>query len=164
MSSAVSRGRRSAAEAPRGPIPTWYFALVVVRLGHRFLLTQEHKYGATWSIPGGRVEPGETLSEAAIREVLEETGVPVKLDGVLRVEHSPGEGSARIRVIFVGSPLDDTAPRTTPDDESLGAAYLTLEQIRELPLRGAELRVLLETVADGCQVFPLDLLGSEMSV
>jgi phosphatase NudJ len=150
--------------ASRAPIPTWYFALVVVRRGHRFLLTQERKYGATWSIPGGRVEPGEPLVAAAVREVLEETGVPIKLDGVLRIEHSPGEGSARIRVIFIGTPLDDTVPRTIPDDESLGAAYLTLDEIRERPLRGAELRVLLGTVAEGCQVFPLDLLGSEMSV
>ena len=148
----------------RDPVPTWYFALVVVRLGHRFLLTQERRYGATWSVPGGRVEPGETLAAAAVREVLEETGVPIKLDGVLRVEHSPSEGSARIRVIFIGSPLDDTAPKATPDEESLGAAYLTLDEIRELPLRGAELRVLLETVHGGCQVFPLDLLGTEMSV
>ena len=66
----------------RGPIPTWYFALVVVRRGHRFLLTQERKYGSTWSIPGGRVEPGETLTTAAIREVLEETGVHVRVDGL----------------------------------------------------------------------------------
>jgi len=129
-----------------------------------FLLTQEPKYGATWSIPGGRVEHGEPLAAAAVREALEETGVPIKLDGILRVEHSPGESHARIRVIFIGSPLDDTAPRTVPDDESLGAAYLTLDEIRARPLRGAELRVLLETVADGCQVFPLDLLGGEMSV
>jgi ADP-ribose pyrophosphatase YjhB (NUDIX family) len=166
MSSAASRGKQP---SPRGPIPSWYFALVVVRLGHRFLLTQERKYNAAWSIPGGRVEPGETLAEAAIREVLEETGVPTRLEGILRVEHSPiehapGEGSARIRVIFVGSPVDDTAPRTTPDDESLGAAYLTLDQIRELPLRGAELRMLLESVAGGAPIFPLSLLGTEMSV
>ena len=152
------------ARATRGPIPTWYFALVVVRRGHRFLLTQERKYGSTWSIPGGRVEPGETLTTAAIREVLEETGVPVKLDGVLRVEHTPSESNARIRVIFIGSPLDDTAPKTEPDHESLGAAYLTLDEVRDRPLRGADLRVLLETVADGCQVFPLELIGTEMSV
>ena len=162
MGHAASSG--AGVRAPRTPIPTWYFALVVVRCGHRFLLTQERKYGATWSIPGGRVEPGEALEAAAIREVLEETGVPVKLDGVLRVEHSPGEASARVRVIYLGSPIDDTAPRTVPDDESLGAAYLTLAEIRERPLRGAELRALLETVANGCQVFPLDLLGAEMSV
>jgi phosphatase NudJ len=160
----MSSEARTRKPASREPVPTWYFALVVVRLGHRFLLTQERKYGATWSVPGGRVEPGETLVAAAVREVLEETAVPIKLDGILRVEHSPAEGSARIRVIFIGSPLDDTEPKSQPDDESLGAAYLTLDEIRELPLRGAELRVLLEIVAGGCQVYPLDLLGIEMSV
>jgi len=151
----------------RAPLPTWYFALVVVRRGHRFLLTQERKYGSTWSIPGGRVEPGESLTDAAIREVFEETGVPIRLNGILRVEHSPGLGGAldtRVRVLFTGTPIDDTPPRTTADDESLGAAYLTLDEIRALPLRGAELGALLESVAEGRQVFPLDLLGPELSV
>ncbi|HWU87588.1 MAG TPA: NUDIX domain-containing protein, partial [Kofleriaceae bacterium] len=78
----------------RAPLPSWYFALVVVRRGHRFLLTQERKYGSTWSIPGGRVEPGEGLVEAAVREVLEETGVPIRIEGILRVEHSPGVAGA----------------------------------------------------------------------
>lgn len=150
----------------RAPQPTWYFALVVVRRGHRFLLTQERKYGATWSIPGGRVEVGESLTEAAIREVLEETGVPIRLDGILRVEHTPGGGAlgARVRVLFSGTPLDDTPPKTTADDESLGAAYLTLEELRALPLRGPDLGALLESVAGGRQVFPLELLGPELSV
>ena len=148
----------------RSPIPTWYFALVVVRRGHRFLLTQEQKYGKTWSIPGGRVEPGESLANAAVREVLEETGVPVRLDGVLRVEHSPGDDGARIRVIFTGTPIDDTEPKTAADDESLGAAYLTLDEIRARPLRGAALCAVLQSVADGAQVFPLSVLGHELSV
>ena len=148
----------------RTPVPTWYFALVVVRQGHRFLLTQEKKYGSTWSIPGGRVEPGETLIDAAMREVLEETGVPVMVEGVLRVEHSPSSSGARVRVIFVGSPRDDTAPKTTSDEESLGAAWLTIDEIAKLPLRGSDLRGLLESVARGRQVFPLDLLGRELSI
>lgn len=149
----------------RTPIPTWYFALVVVRRGHRFLLTQEKKYGSTWSIPGGRVEPGESLVTAAIREVHEETGVPIRIDGVLRVEHSPDADTARVRVLFVGTPIDDTPPKTTPDEESLGAAWLTMEEIRAKRLRGAELCALLESVEVGRQVFPLELLGtSELSV
>jgi phosphatase NudJ len=153
----------------RAPIPTWYFALVVVRRGPRFLLTQERKYGSTWSIPGGRVEHGEALHAAAIREVFEETGVPVQLDGILRVEHSPpptadADSYARVRVLYMGTPLDDTAPKTMADDESLGAGWFTLDEIRGMPLRGAELRVLLESVASGRQVFPLDLIGPEMSV
>jgi phosphatase NudJ len=147
----------------RTPLPTWYFALVVVRRGHRFLLTQEQKYGSTWSIPGGRVEPGEALAQAAVREVFEETGVPIQLDGILRVEHSPGE-HVRMRVLYTGTPIDDTPPKTSADDESLGAAWLTLDEIRARPLRGAELGALLESVASGRQVFPLELLGHELSV
>ena len=59
----------------------------------------------------------------------------------------------------------DTPPKTTADDESLGAAWLTLDEIRKLPLRGAELRALLESVESGRQIFPLELLGdSEMSI
>jgi 8-oxo-dGTP pyrophosphatase MutT (NUDIX family) len=149
----------------RGPIPTWYFALVVVRRGHRFLLTQERKYGSSWSIPGGRVEPGETLVNGAIREVFEETGVPIRIDGILRVEHAPNVNGVRMRVLFAGSPIDDTLPKTTADEESLGAAWLTLDEIREKKVRGAELRALLESVEAGRQVFPLSLLGNaELSI
>jgi phosphatase NudJ len=153
----------------RAPLPTWYFALVVVRRGHRFLLMQERKYGSTWSIPGGRVEPGESLTTAAVREVFEETGVPIRLDGILRIEHAPAQASAhdtrvRVRVLFTGTPIDDTPPKTTADNESLGAAYLTLDEIRALPLRGSDLGALLESVVAGRQVFPLELLGPELSV
>ncbi|MFL5322558.1 MAG: NUDIX hydrolase, partial [Myxococcaceae bacterium] len=51
----------------RDPIPTWYFSLVVVRLGRRFLLVREAKHGQTWYLPGGRVDPGESLTDAARR-------------------------------------------------------------------------------------------------
>ena len=69
-----------------------------------------------------------------------------------------------MRVLYTGTPIDDTAPKTAADEESLGAAYLTIDEIRRLPLRGAELCALLESIANGRQVFPLDLLGLEMSV
>jgi ADP-ribose pyrophosphatase YjhB (NUDIX family) len=148
----------------RPPIPTWYFALAIVRLGRRFLLTQEKKYGECWSIPGGRVEIGESLHDAAIREVLEETGIPIQLEGVLRVEHATSPTGARVRVIYVASPTDDTVPKAIPDAESLGAAWLTLDEIGKLKLRGADLRALLETVAQGAPIYPLDLIGRELSV
>ena len=139
--------------------------MVVVRRGHRFLLTQEQKYGSTWSIPGGRVEPGESIVQAAQREVLEETGVPVHIDGILRIEHAAADNTARVRVLFVGTPLDDTEPKTFADEESLGAAWLTIDEVRTRKLRGAELRALLESVENGRQVFPLELLGQrELSV
>jgi phosphatase NudJ len=77
---------------------------------------------------GGRVDPGESLAEAAVREVFEETGVPVRLDGILRIEHTPGDG-CRMRVLFTARRSTIPSPRP-PDDESLGAAWLTLDEIR----------------------------------
>jgi ADP-ribose pyrophosphatase YjhB (NUDIX family) len=55
----------------REPIPTWYFALVVVRRGHRFLAVREVKHGQLWYLPAGGAEPGESLAEGARREVLD---------------------------------------------------------------------------------------------
>ena len=148
----------------RTPIPTWYFAMAVVRLGHRFLLTQERKYGGTWSLPGGRVEPGESLIDACLREVVEEAGVPVRLDGILRIEHTPSGSGARVRVVFLATPRDDTPPKAVADDESLQARWLTVEELAALPLRGSDLRALIESVVDGRPVYPLDILGRELSV
>jgi phosphatase NudJ len=148
----------------RGPTPTWYFALVVVRQADRFLLVQERKYGQSWTIPGGRVEPGETLTDAAVREALEETGIHVRLDGVVRIEHAPVSGGARMRVIYSGAPIDDSPPKSVADDESLGAAWLTLDEIRARPHRGHELLALLEGIASGQTIHPLSLLGRELSV
>ncbi|HVZ58141.1 MAG TPA: NUDIX domain-containing protein [Patescibacteria group bacterium] len=42
------------------------------------LFTQSPKWDNHWIIPGGHVEPGETIQEATIREVMEETGLIAK--------------------------------------------------------------------------------------
>lgn len=42
--------------------------LLLVRRGHG-------PAAGTWSVPGGRIEPGETVQEAVVRELLEETGI-----------------------------------------------------------------------------------------
>lgn len=149
----------------REPIPTWFFALVVVRLGPRFLVVHERKHGRLWYLPAGRVEPGETLEDGARRETLEETGVPVVLDGVLRVEHSPTLDGARVRVIYVAHPQDDTPPKTVADEHSLEAAWRTLAELEAMAaarlLRGHGFLRLLRAVEAGAPVHPLSLFGEE---
>lgn len=129
----------------------------------RFLLVHERKHGRLWFFPAGRVEPGETLEQGAIRETLEETSVPVELTGIYRVEHSPSEHGARVRVIYAARPVDDTPPKSEPDDESLGAAWVTLEDLETLPLRGAEVRRILREVDAGAPVYPRSLIAVEGS-
>jgi phosphatase NudJ len=146
------------------PAPTYAFALVVVRLGHRFLLTQERKHGELWYLPAGRVEPGETIFSAAHRETLEETGVPIDLAGILRIEHSPqSDGGGRLRVFFLAYPKDDTQPKQVPDRESLRAAWVSVEELAGYPLRSDEVREVLTRVKNGGPVYPLALLCPEGS-
>ena len=143
----------------REPIPTWFFVLTIVRLGRRYLLVHEQKHGNTWYLPAGRVEPGESLAAAARRETLEEAGVPVVLEGILRVEHVQREGgSARQRVMFVARPASDAAPKSVPDEESLGAGWFTLDEAAKLPLRGDDVLELLRQVEAGGAVYPMGLL------
>ncbi len=149
---------------PRDPIPTWFFVLVVVRHGDRFLLVQEAKPGEPWYLPAGGVEPGETLLAAAERECIEEAGIPIEVDGVLRVEHAPlAGGTARVRVILAAHPRASTAPKQVADSESLGADWYTLADMKHIDLRADEVFRYCDYVARGGAVFPLDLLSAELA-
>jgi phosphatase NudJ len=145
----------------RDPIPTWFFAVVVVRRGDHFLLVHECEDGQPWYLPAGRVEPGESLVAAARRETLEETGVPVEIEGVIRIEHTPQADFARLRVIFLARPLDDTPPKHTPDEESLEAAWVQLADLDRLSLRSEEVPGLLRHVAAGGPVYPVSVIQEE---
>ncbi len=148
----------------RPPVPTWFYALVVVRRGDQFLAIREASHEQGWYLPAGRVEQGERLVDAARREALEETGVPVLLEGVIRFEHGlmPGGGS-RVRVIFLARPERDIAPKHEPDTDSLEARWVTVEDLDKLPLRHPEVLELFRYVARGGAIFPLHVLADEGS-
>lgn len=145
----------------REAIPTWFFVMVVVRLGRRFLVVRERKHGQLWYLPAGRVEPDETFVDAALRETLEESGLRVTVESLLRVEHSPAQGAARVRLFVVARPLDDTAPRAVPNEHSLEARWVTLDELASLPLRDPEVREVFEYLARGGAVFPIAMLTPE---
>lgn len=144
----------------RQPIDSYFFVLVVVRCQDRFLLIHERKHGQLWYLPAGRAEPGEMLSDAALRETREESGLCVRLDGILRVEHSPWPHYTRCRVIF-SAQVPPPAPPLAPTEDSLGGAWVRLADLDDYPLRGAEVRHYFEYVAGGGTIYPLSLLARE---
>ena len=148
----------------RTPIPTWFFVLAVVRRSDRFLLVQERKHGQLWYLPAGRVEAGEDFAAAARRETLEEAGIPIVLEGILRIETQPSTQATRMRVVFTARPADETVPKSVPDAESLRAEWFTLAEMQELPLRGPDVLDYCEFLALGGAVAPLTLLGREGSL
>lgn len=62
--------------------------------GPELILIQRRRYGEEWSLPKGKLDPGESWEEAALREVREETGFEATLAGfaggqVYRVKGGP---------------------------------------------------------------------------
>jgi 8-oxo-dGTP pyrophosphatase MutT (NUDIX family) len=142
----------------RTATPTWNFALVVVRLDQRFVLVHERKHGEKWYLPAGRVEPGESFFDAALRETREESGMDIVLEGILHIEYQCAPDFARMRVVFVARPADGAAPRAEPNEHSLEAKWFTVEEMSELPLRADEARTLARDLRDGAPVYPLSVL------
>ncbi len=68
-------------------------AVVHDEAGRLLLIRRGHAPSAgLWSVPGGRVEPGETGAEAVVREVAEETGLRVVPRSVVGRVRIPGDG------------------------------------------------------------------------
>jgi 8-oxo-dGTP diphosphatase len=90
--------------------------------------------GGEWSIPGGRVEWGETLHEALLREVREETGLLVEIGGLIdvvdAVTRSPsGEVAGHyVLVDFVTRPVGGELCAGSDAAEALWVPYTALSE------------------------------------
>jgi 8-oxo-dGTP pyrophosphatase MutT (NUDIX family) len=62
---------------------------VVVREAGDTILLEKRRDCGWWGLPGGKVEPGESLIDAAVREVLEETGLTVEVTHLIGVYSDP---------------------------------------------------------------------------
>ena len=92
-----------------------------------------------WSVPGGRVEAGEAVHLAVVRETYEETGLEVVVDRFLgwveRIGDDAVGGTPHHFVIldFAVTPLDPTQPLAAGDDAA-EARWVPLTDIADLRL------------------------------
>jgi ADP-ribose pyrophosphatase YjhB (NUDIX family) len=65
---------------------------VVIENDHILLVNQDTGSGRAWSLPGGKVEEGESLGTALVREMREESGIEVTVGRLLYVcDYLPGD-------------------------------------------------------------------------
>ncbi len=107
----------------------------VVLDGDRLLLIQRGRGSAQgeWSVPGGRVEFGETLARAVEREVAEETGLAVRCGAYIGFVERIGPDHHYVIHDFHAE-LTGPAGPLRPDDDAADAAWVPMAELDTWPL------------------------------
>ena len=117
---------------------SWYPHVTVATIVEdqgRFLLVEEYADGNTlvFNQPAGHLEPNESLTDAALRETLEETGWTVQLQGIVGVGlyTAPSNKTTYFRTTFFATPLHHD-PQRRLDTGIARAVWLSFEEIQAL--------------------------------
>ena len=126
--------------ADDAPVLACVGALVNDPSGALLLIRRRNPPGAgLWSLPGGRVEPGESDAEALVREVAEETGLAVVAGAWVGTVHraAPGGGTYAIRDL-AATPVDPgPSPALRAGDDALDARWVDAAAYAALDAAGA---------------------------
>ncbi len=115
------------------PSRPWSGVGVVVWKGDHVLLVQRAKEPrrGEWSIPGGSHDIGETVRQAAVREVMEETGVEIDLGPIIDVIdtiHRDAEGAVAIHFTLADFAATWRAGEPVAGDDAMNAEFVPLRE------------------------------------
>src|SRR6266540_2892654 len=133
--------KRDYLDDPHAPAPNSLVVAVgaVVRNHDGAMLLIKRGDNGLWALPGGAQDVGESTTEAVVREVREETGVVVRVTGLVGIYSDPGhviaydDGEVRqeFSVCFRGRPVDGTLTTST---ESKRVEWVEPESLAELDI------------------------------
>ncbi len=121
--------------------------------GSREILLMQRRDNGRWGLPGGYVEPGESVSSATAREVREETGYRVEVGDLIGVYSDPARqviaysASRRVHAVnlcFEALALEQGEPSTP--EETLEVDFFACDALPEpfVPIHGIRIADALE--------------------
>jgi ADP-ribose pyrophosphatase YjhB (NUDIX family) len=131
----IIRGNRA---AKAGTVRVGCAAVILDPSRQKVLLTRRADNGQ-WCLPGGGMEPGESVTETCTREVLEETGLVVSVARLIGVYSDPhrllvyADGNAYhvVALCFLAEHRGGTLQLS---DETIDVGYFSLEEIASLQM------------------------------
>jgi ADP-ribose pyrophosphatase YjhB (NUDIX family) len=118
-------------------------AVVTDGQGRLLMIQRGHDPEAgLWSIPGGRIEPGETDGQALVREMLEETNLQVKVGRLIGCVQRPGLGGAVIDIRDYAATV--TGGTLRAGDDAADARWVTAAELALLEVTEGLIEALTE--------------------
>ncbi|MGZ8135770.1 MAG: NUDIX hydrolase [Methylococcaceae bacterium] len=123
-------------KANSNPIPAVGVGAIVFNHRKEVLLIERNQAPAMglWSIPGGKQEAGESLSEACVREVREETGLDVVVKHIIAVVERRTEGFHYVIIDYLAQLADAEKSMPMAQSDVAQAKWVNLEQLADYDL------------------------------
>ncbi|TAL48137.1 NUDIX hydrolase [archaeon] len=112
------------------PPTIWPAVDMIVTDGSKVLIAKRQgpPFKGLWKFPGGMVDDGETVEEAAVRETKEETGLDVEITDILGVYSSPTRDPRRhtMAIVFIMRPINGELKM---NEESTELKWVSFDEI-----------------------------------
>jgi 8-oxo-dGTP diphosphatase len=130
--------------SPPAALPRVAVGAIVFSGDHVLLVQRATPPGAgLWTVPGGKLEPGETLAAAVVREVREETGLAVTCGALVAVIERVSPGFHYVILDYLATLADAaTSPAPTAGDDVGAARWVAWADLAALPLTDGLVAVL----------------------
>ena len=120
-----------AREYPENPVVG--VGAVVVRDGKALIIKRAHEpRKGEWSLPGGLLELGESLADAARREIKEETNLEIEVGPIIETfdrVHRDDAGKIRYHFVIVDFVCWSTSGEASPGSDAEAVAWVTADEI-----------------------------------